>query len=244
MDLWKMMEALKSDAYEWVDLSYPVSDTTHHLSLFPAMETRELLSHDKEKVTVREYKMVSQYGTHIDPPFHFVKGARSLDKIGVKECAFPLCVVDASAQAAANHDYALTKADLLAWEAKHGRIPENSFVAMRTDWYKREGEAFFNKDSKGDPHYPGWSVEALTFLCNDRKVGAIGHEPPDTDPAENNKVVLWGAERYLLEQDRYQIEILRNLDKLPATGSVIFVGFPNIVDGAGFTARCYAIYPK
>ena len=244
MDLWKTIEILKSDKYEWVDLSYPVSEKTHHYWLFDDLETTDLMTFEKDNVSVREYKMVSQYGTHIDPPGHFVQGARVLHEIGLKECAFPLCVIDMSVKAAQNPDYAMTVADLLEWEEKHGKIPENSFVAMRTDWSKKEGAAFFNKDANGDPHYPGWSIDALKFLCEERSVGAIGHEPPDTDPAEGNKTALWAAEIYLLKQDKYQVEMLKNLDKLPAAGAIIFISFPNVLNAPGFTARCFAICEK
>jgi len=245
MDLWKMIETLKSDKYEWVDLSYPVTEKTNHYWLFDDLQMTEVLTFDKEGVSTRAYKMVSQYGTHIDPPSHFVRGARALHEIRLRECAFPLCVVDVSAKATANNDYSLTVSDLLEWEAKHGKIPADSFVAMRTDWHKREGDAFFNKDANGGAHYPGWTIEALEFLCKERNVGAIGHEPPDTDaPGAKLSDNPWAAELYFLQQDRYQVEMLTNLDKLPATGAVIFVGFPSIVDAPGFTVRCYAIFQK
>ena len=245
MDLWKMIETLKSDKYEWVDLSYPVSARTNHYWLFDDMETTDVLTFEKQGVSTRAYKMVSQYGTHIDPPSHFVQGARALHEIRLREFAFPLCVVDVSAKATANNDYVMTVDDLLEWEAKHGKIPADSFVAMRTDWYKREGAAFFNKDSNGGVHYPGWTIAALEFLCKERNVGAIGHEPPDTDaPGAKLSDNPWAAELFILQQDRYQIEMLTNLDKLPATGAVIFAGFPSVVDAPGFTVRCYAIFEK
>ncbi|MDT2530437.1 hypothetical protein [Enterococcus raffinosus] len=52
------------------------------------------------------------------------------------------------------------------------------------------------------------------------------------------------GERYLLEQDKYQIEMLCNLDRLPATGAIIACSFPNVSNAPGYTARCIAIYQK
>jgi len=239
-----MLEALKSDEYEWVDLSTEITPKTPHYSGFSDLSIKDILTFEEHNVSTKEYSMVSQYGTHIDPPSHFIQGARPLDQISIKECILPLCVVDVSAQAAANPDYAITVDDLTKWEEKHGKFPAGSMVAMRTDWYKREGEDFFNKDENGDCHYPGWSKEALVFLCEKRGITAVGHEPPDTDPAEANKVELWGAERYILGQDKFQIEILRNLDLLPPTGTIITIGFPKIPNSPGFTARCLAIFKK
>lgn len=243
-ELWNILEQLKSDRYHWVDLSYEVSPRTPHYEGFRDLQIDEVLSFARHKVCSREYTVVSQYGTHVDPPFHFVENGRPLDKITVREMVFPLCVIDVSAQAAADPDYGLTAEDLQDWEKIHGPIPAGSFVAMRTDWHKREGAAFFNKDAQGDCHYPGWTQPALRYLCETRQVGAIGHEPPDTDPAITAKTALWAGELYYLKRDRYQIEMLRNLDQLPPTGAIIFCTFPAVKDAPGFTARCFAIAPK
>ena len=32
------------------------------------------------------------------------------------------------------------------------------------------------------PHYPGWDKAAIQWLVEERNIGAIGHEPADTDP--------------------------------------------------------------
>ena len=49
----------------------------------------------------------------------------------------PACVIDCSAQAAADPDYLLTVDAVLEWETTHGRIPAGAWVLMRTDWSKR-----------------------------------------------------------------------------------------------------------
>ena len=82
-------------------------------------------------------------------------------------------------------------------------------------------------------HYPGWSVEAIRFLIEERNIAAIGHEQADTDPAIFGAGNGYAAETYILSQNRYQIELLRNLDRVPSTGAVIICGFPVVPDGAG-----------
>lgn len=244
MNLWQMLEKMKSNQYKWVDLSYAVDKDTPHYKDFRDLEIEDVMTFDKEKVSAREYTMVSQFGTHVDPPSHFIQNGRTLDKIGLKEMIYPLCVIDVSQEVAKNPDFGLEVEHIKKWEAKHGEIPEGCFVAMRTDWYKREGEDFFNEDENGDPHYPGWTIDALKYLCEERNIAAIGHEPPDTDPAVNNKIDLWAAELYYLKQDKYQAEILRQLDQLPAKGALMFCVFPAVVDAPGFTSRCFAIAPN
>jgi kynurenine formamidase len=52
------------------------------------------------------------------------------------------------------------------------------------------------------------------------------------------------AEEYLLGQGRHQIELLANLDQVPAAGSIAIAAFPKPCKGSGFPARVFAICPK
>lgn len=96
----------------------------------------------------------------------------------------PLVVIDAHKKVAKNPDYTLAMKDIGDWERRHGPIPEDAFVAMRTDWSKRwpDVKAMRNLDDKGVAHYPGWSLGVLKYLYEDRKITASGHETLDTDP--------------------------------------------------------------
>jgi kynurenine formamidase len=51
------------------------------------------------------------------------------------------------------------------------------------------------------------------------------------------------SETYILQKGRYQIEVMANLDKVPATGALIVVTWPKVKDGLGFPARAFAILP-
>jgi kynurenine formamidase len=80
----------------------------------------------------QEYRIPGQWGTHVDPPAHFVRGKRFLDEISVKEMILPLVVLNVSEKATKNPDYQITMDDVREWETKYGPIPEGSFVVMRT----------------------------------------------------------------------------------------------------------------
>ena len=86
--------------------------------------------------------------------------------------------------------------------------------------------------------------DALKFLNEERKVAAIGHEPADTDPAFVANSEGWLAERYWLGANKFQIELLANLDRCPETGALIFCTFPRVKGGSGFSARPIALVPK
>lgn len=128
----------------------------------------------------------------------------------------PLCVIDKHEECAANPDFILTVDDLKTWEDEHGRIPEDAFVAFRSDWSKLAG--LENKDEDGQTHYPGWDLDAIKWLVEERNIGAIGHEPADTDPATittREDAYPYPGEQYILSVDRYQIEVMDHLDELP-----------------------------
>lgn len=241
--LWKALESFKEKT-EMVDLSHPVSEKTPHWAGFPPLERREIFNFKEHAFTASLYTMVSQYGTHIDAPGHFIEGGRLLDRLDPEDMLLPLVVINLSEEVKENPDYIVEEKDILEHEKRHGKIPEGAFVALRTDWSKRI-DNFDNVDEEGVSHYPGWSLSACRFLIEERKVKAIGHETSDTDAsALSRETGELAVETYVLGKDIYQVELMRNLDQMPAVGGVIFVSYPNIVDGAGFTARCFGFYEK
>lgn len=191
------------------------------------------------------YTHVGQWGTHVDPPAHFVQGLRTVDQIDLKEMILPLVVIDVHQAVAANPDYTITMADVRDWEARHGQIPAGAFVAMRTDWSKRwpSMEAMQNRDAQGIAHYPGWSLEVLQYLYEVRRITASGHETTDTDPGIATSKDDYSLETYILKSNHYQIELLDNLRAAPEAGALVVVSFPKPKDGSGFPARVFAILP-
>jgi kynurenine formamidase len=189
---------------------------------------------------------VGQWGTHVDPPAHFVKGLRTVDRIDVKEMILPLVVIDVHEAAAKNPDYTITMDDVRAWEKRHGPIPEGAFVAMRTDWSGRwpDMEAMRNRDASGTAHYPGWSLEVLRYLYEERGITASGHETTDTDPGLATSRDDYSLEAYILGRDRYQIELLAHLDKVPESGALVVAAFPKPKDGSGFRPGCSPSCPE
>ncbi|WP_024765103.1 cyclase family protein [Pseudomonas nitroreducens] len=241
--LWDTYASLRQ--HDWVDLTHAFDSNTPHWKGFEPMGRKTLYTVDKDGFQVELYSHVGQWGTHVDPPVHFHKGLRSVDQLDVKEQFLPLVVFDIHEQVAKNPDYVLTLADVKAWEAKHGPVPEGSFAALRTDWSERwpDQAKMQNQDAKGVAHYPGWSKEALVYLYETRKITASGHETTDTDPGIATSKDDYSLESYILGTNHYQIELLANLDKVPEAGALAVVSFPKIAQGTGFPARVFAILP-
>jgi kynurenine formamidase len=181
------------------------------------------------------YQMVGQYGTHVDPPAHFAEDGVTMDRIPLKQMVLPLIVLDDTPYLAKDPNHAFSVDDLRAWEKKNGRVPKDTFVALRTDMYKdwdRDPERF-----KRSP-FPAWSLDTVKFLIEQRGVTAIGHESIDTDTTDKME-----SETYILQHGHFQIEVMANLDKVPPRGALIVVTWPKVKDGLGFPARAFAILP-
>lgn len=243
MKLWNFVNELHSDAYDWVELSHECNENTPHYHFFKPMNREITLNADEHKFNAEYYTLASQYGTHVDSPYHMHNGGKSLEAIPCKEMFLPLVVIDVSEKVKQNVDYGMSVDDVLEFEAKYGKIPANSFVAMRTDWSKKPDNEISGLRSDGTYRTPGWLKSTVEFLVEQRKITAIGHETTDSDPSVVVAKGDWPSEYYILEVGKYQVELLKNLDKVPPVGSIIVLGWPRLTNAAGFTCRAYAIVP-
>jgi kynurenine formamidase len=241
--LWQVFDILKSKNY--VDLTHSFRPGIPHWEGFPNEIEETIFNFSNSGFLAQKFIFVGQWGTHVDAPVHFHQGKRSVDQIDVKEMVLPLAVLDIHQKVSENPDYTVNMNDLSAWESRYGKIPEGCFVALRTDWSKRwpNQTAMLNRDRNGTFHYPGWSMEVLRYLCEERKITAIGHETTDTDPGFETTKDNYTLESYILGRDRFQIELLTSLDKVPEYGALIVVAFPKPEGGSGFPARVFAILP-
>jgi kynurenine formamidase len=237
---------------EWIDLTHAFEPGIPHYALFPDERRRVVFAFQSSQgalgsgFLVHEYRHVGQWGTHVDPPAHFIEGGRTVDALPVEEMVLPLVVLDVREQVSSDAGFAATDATIGAHEAKYGRIPERAFVALLTGWGGRwpDATAMDNRDAHGHSHAPGWDVSALRMLFEQRETVAIGHDVMSTDPAALVDHGHVDAEMYVLGRDRWQIELMANLDRVPVRGSLIVATWPKPMAGSGFPARCFAITPR
>ena len=235
----------------FVDLTHAFGPGIPHWHGFPDEKRETIYWYEKGRGSIGEgffaetFTHVGQWGTHVDPPAHFIRGLRTVDQIRLQEMVLPLVVIDVHEETAKNPDYTLSLERVKKWESAHGPTPKGAFVAMRTDWSKRwpDSASMANKDAKGIAHYPGWTMEALKYLYEESKITASGHETTDTDPGIATSKNDYSLETYLLGTDHYQIELLANLDQVPESGALVIVSFPKPKGGSGFPARVFAICP-
>jgi kynurenine formamidase len=250
------MDALRDGSIRVVDLTQPLGPDTPVIGLpeifgqSPGLSLEVISRYDDagpawywNTLTLGEHT-----GTHFDAPVHWVTGKdlpnNTTETIPAHRYVGPACVLDCSADTAADPDFLLTPAWIERWESEHGRIPADSWLLMRTDWSKREGaEAFLNVDENG-PHSPGFRADACELLANDRAVLGVGVETIGTDagqaggfePPFPNHTTMHGAGRFGLAS-------LCNLDQLPPTGAVVIAAPLKIVGGSGSPLRVLALTP-
>jgi len=245
--LWDALEGAKK--LKWVELSHPLNNDSPYWSGIPegSVELGKVVfdwGNPMLECQIQTFKFPGQFGTHIDFPGHFIKGAPLSDAFGVKDAVFPLCVIDVTDKVAADRCYAVQPEDIQAWEEKYGPIPDGAFVALRTDWSKNwpDMNALSGVAEDGSENFPGWSLEALRYIYETRAAAANGHEALDTDAsAEAAKAGDLACERYVLEKGKLQIEVLCNLDQVPPAGAVLIAAWPNIQGAVGLPVRVWAV---
>jgi kynurenine formamidase len=177
-------------------------------------------------------------GTHMDAPGHFKLGGRLSPQITPQELLVPIVVIDITAKAATNPDAMVTVDDLRSFERGHGRIPDGALVAMNSGWASKVGNtAAFKGGPPGDYHFPGFGNDAAMWLAAERDVTAIGVDTLSLDPGNST---TFAVHVNFLATDRYGLENLNNLDKVPPRGALAYVGLIPWEEGSGGPCRVIA----
>ena len=184
-------------------------------------------------------------GTHFDAPVHWVSGKdfpnNTVDTIPPEKLIAPAVVIDRSAAVAANPDDLLTVAALQEWEAAHGRIPDGSWVLLRTDWSKKSGADYANVQADG-AHTPGPDVDAVKWLVEERDVIGFGTETIGTDAGQAYAFQPpFPAHFFMHGKGRFGLQCLCNLDQLPPTGALVIAPPLKIIGGSGSPLRVLAL---
>jgi kynurenine formamidase len=213
--------------------SFPTFFGTHGISI----EKRYSLKQDG--ANVNWWHVLEHAGTHLDAPFHYSDAGATVEMIPAEQLVVPLAVVDVSVKAARNADYTMGKQDVAAWEARNGRLPDGCCVAMHSGWARHVASPkFAGKDAGGLMHFPGIHPEAAEWLLKHRRVAGIA---VDTLSLDHGLSQDFKTHSVWLTADRWGLENVANLDKVPASGATLVVGAPKVKDATGAPARVFAL---
>lgn len=239
---WQLYESELKGA-KYVDLTHAITPSIpvwagFEASVFgPALDPKTGVPYSwlKDGFEATRYLLATdQLGTQLDPPAHWNPDYPAIDELPATFAVRPLVVISIVGQVAQNPGYSLTVADIEAWEATHGRIPEGAVVFIRSDWSKDWPDPALATRR----HFPGVSLAALKYLHEKRHILFHGHEPLDTDDSPNLEGEAW-----LLRNGYTQAEGVAHLDQVPETGALVSMGFPKFKGGLGGYARFIAICP-
>ncbi|OKH24919.1 cyclase [Hydrococcus rivularis NIES-593] len=241
--LWQVyQQSLKSAKY--VDLTHAIAPSIPVWEGFgpskfePTVnpKTGKPYTYETDGFEATHYDLATdQLGTQLDPPAHWDPYYPTIDELPATYAIRPLVVIPIQDKVAKDPNYHLAVEDILAWEKKHGKIPEGSVVFVRSDWSKEWPNPNLAKRRK----FPGVGLEALKFLHLERKILLHGHEPLDTDSTPTLEGEAW-----LLHNGYTQAEGVANLDRVPETGALVAIGYSKFKGGLGGYARYIAICPS
>lgn len=245
--------AIGTGRIEIVDLTHPLDPDFPVIVLPPEfgqsapfrMETISRYDADGPAWYWNNISLGEHTGTHLDAPVHWITGrdlpANTVDAMPPRAMLAPAVVVDISTAVAADEDALLTRADLIDWEARHGRIPGGAWVLLRTDWSKRSGTAYANLRADG-AHTPGPDAEAMHWLVHERGILGFGTETIGTDAGQAAHFnPPYPAHHFLHGAGRYGLQCLANLDRLPTTGALLLAAPLSIRGGSGSPLRVLAL---
>ncbi len=241
--------AIDLEHYRMVDLSHAFDESTLYWPTAPSRFELERLSHG---VTPGGYFYSASAlctpehgGTHLDAPIHFAEGAASVDEIPLERLVGPAVVIDVSSQAAEHPDYRLTRADLGAFEERHGRIARGAIVLLRTGWASRWPDArrYLGDDTPGDAsglHFPSFGEDVVTDLL-ERGAAMLG---VDTASIDHGPASEFRVHRLAAAAGVPGLENLAALDELPEVGSWLIALPMKIGGGSGGPVRVIALVPR
>ncbi|OWF44021.1 uncharacterized protein LOC110458914 [Mizuhopecten yessoensis] len=229
-----------------VDLSY---DMDHDTLTYPNNPRFNLsVQHEGPYGTVPwvqygNVEFAEHTGTHVDSPNHFAKGGLQAHQIKMEQLMGPGVVINVKAKVASNIDYRVTDLDLMAWEENHGPIPSGAIVLMNSGWGSRYPDfvRVFNsstyKEDHSSLHFPGFHESAAQWLVNKRDVHALGSDTPSADYGRSTS---FPVHQLVTKEGILIIENVANMDKLPDSGSFVYVPMIKFKGGTGAPARMFA----
>ena len=202
------------------------------------VEVERVFKYEEIQINLNKVSYWEHVGTHMDAPNHFSEGS-SVEKIPAEDLVLPLAVIDIKAKAARDPLAQVTLEDVKAWENKNGRIPERACLAMNSGWaHHVNTPKFKNPNADGAHQQPAFHIDAIKFIMEERNVVSIA---VDTFSFDNLHSPEYDVHYAWLGDERWGIEVVNNLDDVPAVGATIVVGQPKIQGGTGGPNRVMAL---
>lgn len=223
-----------------IDLTHTMSPEFPTFDGTPGIAMRKIKDLKKDGYSLYQWQLIEHSGTHLDAPIHFSERGIAVEQIPADTLVVPLAVIDVADKAAKDPDYRLSRADLAAWERRHGRLPGNGCVAMHSGWARHVADKakYVGGDANGVMHFPGVDPEAAAWLLKQRNVAGLAVDTLSLDHGASKDFkthVSW------LGAGRWGLENVANLERVPAAGATLVVGLAKVKGATGGPARLFAL---
>lgn len=236
-------------AGEWVDLTYAYSEEAIYWPTADGFRLEEVAYGETEGgwfYSSYNYSASEHGGTHFDAPIHFARGGDTNEQVPLTRFIGAAAVVDVSEKA--TPDYLVSVDDLLAWESRHGPLPDGVILLLHTGWGERWpdplrylGTALKGEEAVAELHFPGLSPEAAQWLVDNRKIASLGIDTPSIDYGQS---ATFETHRILYATKLAGFENVANLELLPEWGAYVVALPMKIKGGSGGPLRIVAFIPS
>ncbi len=236
-------------AGDWVDLTYAYSEDAVFWPTADGFKLEEVAYGEVEGgwfYSSYNYSASEHGGTHFDAPIHFSRGAHTNDQVPLSRFIGAAAVVDVTVKA--TPDYLVSIDDLLAWESRHGPLPEGVILLLRTGWGDRWpdplrylGTERTGPEAVPDLHFPGLAPEAAQWLVDNRNIASLGIDTPSIDYGQSS---TFETHQILYGQNLVGFENVANLQALPEWGAYVVALPMKIEGGSGGPLRIVAFIPS
>jgi len=212
-----------------VDLSLPLRDGGPSYPNDPPLRIQPYRTLAAGGCNVSVISIGTHQGTHLDAPWHFIEGGRSLDQIPLHAFYGPAVLVDLAPGGELPPKTPISPPMLARHESA---FMPGGRVILRTGWYSRFGHPEYFTD------LPSLTADAAEWIAA-KRIALLGMDMPTPSKIAGREChhTLLGPEAEIVI-----VEALTNLHLLPS--EFIFVGFPlNFIGLDGSPIRAVAVVP-
>ena len=185
-----------------IDLTLPISEK---LPSFPGSPSVQLIPWSTIKKNGYNLELLffsSHTGTHIDAPFHFFEKGSKINQIPPKRLIVEAILI----KYRKGSNQGISKRDILQYEQKFGKIPNNASIVFSTGWQKNLQKRFYFEKN------PGLLTSAAKYLVS-KKINLVGIDSPSIDRGADSK---FSVHKIFSKNNILIVENLTNLEKIPA----------------------------
>jgi kynurenine formamidase len=241
-------ESLDLEGHRLVDLTHSYNVDTVYWPSPPAHFKLERLHHGETAggffYSSNAFCTPEHGGTHLDAPIHFARTGETAERVPLERLVGPVVVIDVSGKAEQDRDYRVSAADVLAFEARHGRIEPGTRVLVRTGWSRRWPDATAYLGHATDAtklHFPSYGEEAARLLVAERRVALLGI---DTASIDYGPATDFPVHRIAAAANVPGLENITGLEVLPPRGAILIALPMKIEGGSGGPTRVVALLPR